>query len=53
MENFSLTVGSMSNQFDHAEGWRRHLHFGFSEEGFDPLKELGACYLTNKDYKLE
>ena len=53
MENFSLTVGSMSNRFEHAEGWRRHLHFGFSEGGFDPLKELGSCYLTNEDYKFE
>lgn len=53
MENFSLTVGSMSNQFDHAEGWRRHLHVGFSEENFDPLKDLGEHYLTNPDYQFE
>lgn len=53
MENFSLTVGTMSDRFEHAEGWRRHLHFGFSEEGFDPLKELGEHYLINKDYKFE
>ena len=53
MENFSLTVGNMSKQFIHAEGWRRHLHVGFSEEGFDPLKDLGAQYLINKDYRFE
>lgn len=53
MENFSLTVGNMSNQFEHAEGWRRHLHVGFSEENFDPLKELGGHYLTNPDYRFE
>lgn len=53
MENFSLTVGAMSNRFKHAEGWRRHLHVGYSEEGFDPLKELGNNYLVNADYKLE
>jgi LmbE family N-acetylglucosaminyl deacetylase len=53
MENFSSTVGVMSKRFEHAEGWRRHLHVGFSEEGFDPLKELGERYLTNENYKLE
>ncbi len=53
MENFSLTVGTMSKRFQHAEGWRRHLHVGFSEEGFDPLKELGEHYLTNENYKFE
>ena len=53
MENFSSTVGAMSAHFEHAEGWRRHLHVGFSEEGFDPLKELGEHYLTNTNYKFE
>jgi len=53
MENFSLTVGVMSKRFEHAEGWRRHLHVGFSEEGFDPLKELGEHYLANENYKFE
>ncbi|WP_276347682.1 PIG-L deacetylase family protein [Daejeonella sp. JGW-45] len=53
MEQFSLTVGTMSGRFQHAEGWRRHLHVGFSEEGFDPLKDLGECYLVNNDYKFE
>jgi len=53
MENFSLTVGVMSKRFEHAEGWRRHLHVGFSEEGFDPLKEVGERYLTNENYKFE
>ncbi|MEO5998732.1 MAG: PIG-L deacetylase family protein [Chitinophagaceae bacterium] len=53
MENFSSTVGAMSKRFEHAEGWRRHLHVGFSEEGFDPLKELGERYLTNENYTFE
>lgn len=51
MENFSLDIGSMSNEFKHAEGWRRHLHYGFSEPDYDPLKDLGSAYLANKDYK--
>lgn len=50
MEDFSLAIGKMSGQFAHSEGWRRHLHFGFSEPGYDPLKELNEIYLKNKDY---
>src|SRR5437588_7566447 len=29
MDDLSLEVGEMSQRFQHAEGWRRHLHFGF------------------------
>lgn len=50
MEDFSLRIGSMSNKFKHAEGWRRHLHFGFSEPDYDPLKDLKKSYLINEDY---
>ena len=46
MEDFSAQVGRMSGRFTHAEGWRRHLHFGFSANEYDPLKELGALYLN-------
>lgn len=50
MEDFSLNIGTMSNEFEHSEGWRRHLHYGFSEAGYDPLKELGKAYLLNDTY---
>jgi len=50
MEGFSERIGSMSNEFEHAEGWRRRLHLGFSEPDFDPLKDLGKAYLLNKTY---
>jgi len=30
-------VGDMSGVFQYAEGWRRHLHLGFSDEDDDPL----------------
>jgi len=50
MEDFSLTIGKMSGRFEHAEGWRRHLHFGFSEPAFDPLSELEKFYLKNEAY---
>ncbi|MEL6897009.1 MAG: PIG-L family deacetylase [Planctomycetota bacterium] len=36
----SLAVGKMSGRFEHAEGWRRHLHWGFCGPDDDPLAEL-------------
>lgn len=50
MDSFSRELGRMSNQFDYAEGWRRHSHLGFSEEHFNPLEELSAYYLQNTAY---
>lgn len=51
MESMSLAVGKMSERFQHAEGWRRHLHLGFSEREIDPLQELGRNYLINSAYE--
>ena len=52
MEDMSREVGRMSKKFKHAEGWRRHLHFGFSATEADPLREaLGKNYLVNKAYE--
>lgn len=52
MEQFSLEVGRMSRRFRHAEGWRRHLHFGFCAEADDPLREaLGSRFLVNPRYE--
>lgn len=52
MEEMSLKVGRMSEKFKHAEGWRRHLHFGFSSAEMDPLREvLGKNYLVNSSYE--
>lgn len=43
MLRMSAAVGGMSRDFVHAEGWRRHLHFGFCGAQDDPLYEhLGA-----------
>ena len=36
MEEVSRAVGRMSRQFEHAEGWRRHLHLGLSSREIDP-----------------
>ncbi|MDB6032691.1 MAG: LmbE family protein [Verrucomicrobiales bacterium] len=49
MDKMSLEVGRMSRGFKHAEGWRRHLHIGFSGRDEDPLqKVLGSKYQINK-----
>ncbi|MEI6036889.1 MAG: PIG-L family deacetylase [Planctomycetota bacterium] len=47
-DTMSLAVGGMSGRFKHAEGWRRHLHLGFSARDDDPLAEaLGEQYCVN------
>jgi LmbE family N-acetylglucosaminyl deacetylase len=52
MEDTSLELGRMSRRFSHAEGWRRHLHLGFSRPEADPLREaLGRKYLVNQAYE--
>lgn len=45
-------VGRASKKFKFAEGWWRHLHYGFSAADVDPLREaLGRNYLVNKSYE--
>jgi LmbE family N-acetylglucosaminyl deacetylase len=52
MTDMSEEVGRTSRRFRHAEGWRRHLHLGFSGTDSDPLKEaLGGNYLVNRRYE--
>ena len=52
MDETSLNVGRLSRRFQHAEGWRRHLHMGFSPENADPMREaLGKKYLINAAYE--
>jgi LmbE family N-acetylglucosaminyl deacetylase len=52
MDDLSLEVGSMSKIFQHAEGWRRHLHLGFSATEQDPLAEaLGTNVFHNAEYE--
>ena len=51
-DDMSRHVGKLSKKFKHAEGWRRHLHYGFSGEELDPLAEvLGKSYRINRDYE--
>jgi LmbE family N-acetylglucosaminyl deacetylase len=45
MDGFSRSLGQQSRKFQHAEGWRRHLHYGFGAEADDPLHDaLGKKY---------
>lgn len=53
MEDISLQVGLMSGKFGHAEGWRRHLHYGFCGPDSDPLQDLGSDYLIDEAYERE
>ncbi len=41
-DEVSRKVGGMSGRFEHAEGWTRHLHLGFSSRDADPLAEALA-----------
>lgn len=51
MDQFSRELGIRSRKFHFAEGWRRHLHIGFSADDSDPLREaLNDCILINKNY---
>ena len=52
MDAFSLTLGTISGRFEHAEGWRRHSHFGYCNEDDDPLRvALGDRYFVNRRYE--
>lgn len=52
MDEASREVGRVSGKFECAEGWRRHLHLGYSAMDSDPLKEaLGDDCLINEAYE--
>jgi LmbE family N-acetylglucosaminyl deacetylase len=52
MDEFSRATAKLSGRFEHAEGWRRHSHLGFCEEGADPLRDaLGGKYLVSARYE--
>ncbi|HBE67261.1 MAG TPA: LmbE family protein [Planctomycetaceae bacterium] len=42
MVNLNREVGQLSERFEYAEGWRRHLHIGLSSVEFDPLSDTLA-----------
>ncbi|NND97261.1 MAG: LmbE family protein [Pirellulaceae bacterium] len=42
LRDLSQEMGAMSGQFEYAEGWRRHEHWGFCGPDDDPLKDALA-----------
>lgn len=39
MDRMSKAIGELSGKYNYAEGWRRHLHLGFSSIDQDPLRD--------------
>ncbi len=49
MDEWSTEMGKLSGCFEHAEGWRRRLHMGFSPSAdFDPLTDALAENIAPK-----
>lgn len=49
IESDARLVGTASKKFKYAEGWTRHLHYGFSATEVDPLRDaLGKNYFARK-----
>ena len=52
MTEMAVALGRSSGKFTHAEGWRRHLHLGFTAADHDPLAAvLGRTYRINRQYE--
>ncbi len=52
MDEASAAAASRAGRFHYAEGWRRHLHLGFSAKEIDPLAEaLGDLAWINPNYE--
>jgi N-acetylglucosamine malate deacetylase 1 len=48
MDDFSAALGGRA-KCTYAEGWTRHLHYGFGPEKWDPLREvLGKRWIANR-----
>jgi LmbE family N-acetylglucosaminyl deacetylase len=45
MDEFSQRLGKATRKFKYAEGWTRHLHYGYGAIDDDPLRDvLGSRY---------
>jgi len=50
MQDLDRQLGTLSNQFEYAEGWRKHHHLGFCNAEDDPLRQaLGKHLSSNND----
>lgn len=51
LDQLAAKVGKLSGRFEKAEGWRRHLHLGYSASDEDPLVDvLGKKYVITDTY---
>lgn len=49
MSDMAAAVGRLSQVFEFAEGWRKHLHLGFCDEADDPLRDaLGGALVIRE-----
>ncbi len=52
LDEMSRAVGRLIGRFEHAEGWRRRLHLGFSATDVDPLRTaLGDACAVDETYE--
>lgn len=52
MDVFSCALGGRTRRFKHAEGWTRHLHYGFGAADDDPLRDaLGRRHFRKRPRK--
>lgn len=52
VDEMARIVGRLSKKFKYAEGWWRHLHYGFSASEQDPLQTaLGKDYRVNRAFE--
>ena len=45
MRAISRNTGQLSGKYEYAEGWSRHLHFGYCASDADPLADALADYI--------
>lgn len=48
LRDLDAECGRMSGRFQHAEGWRRHLHLGFCGPDDNPLREALADHCADR-----
>ncbi|QDV46614.1 GlcNAc-PI de-N-acetylase [Stieleria neptunia] len=49
MRDINAETGKMSGKFEYAEGWRKHLHWGFCGPDDDPLRSSLADIIVEAD----
>ena len=45
MKNLCQEIGRLSNKFEYAEGWRKHLHLGYCDASAAPIEDALGQYV--------